>query len=35
MAAILIRPNQLRSTAQSFIQKVKIIQNVINAVEKA
>jgi uncharacterized protein YukE len=34
MAAILIKPNQLRSTAQSFIQKAKSIQNAINAVEK-
>jgi surface antigen/uncharacterized protein YukE len=35
MAAILIRPNQLRSTAQSLIQKAKSVQTAINAVEKS
>lgn len=34
MATILISPNQLRSTAQSLIQKAKSIQTAINAVEK-
>jgi uncharacterized protein YukE len=34
MANILIKPNQLRSTAQTLNQKAKNIQNAINAVER-